>query len=134
MWLHPATQNNVAILRSRGADFIGPEEGMLACGYEGIGRLWPVELKLWQRPWNIERTRNRIDFHFGRMRPQKKKKIGGDNLISSYSHLNEEGLFNDLLGGRLLLAGAFFATFFAGAFLTIAFFSSLLRRSFLGWH
>jgi phosphopantothenoylcysteine decarboxylase len=43
MWLHPATQNNVAILRSRGADFIGPEEGMLACGYEGIGRLWPVE-------------------------------------------------------------------------------------------
>ena len=43
MWLHPATQNNVAILRSRWADFIGPEEGMLACGYEGIGRLWPVE-------------------------------------------------------------------------------------------
>jgi phosphopantothenoylcysteine decarboxylase len=43
MWLHPATQNNVAILRQRGADFIGPEEGMLACGYEGIGRLWPVE-------------------------------------------------------------------------------------------
>jgi phosphopantothenoylcysteine decarboxylase len=21
---------------------IGPEEGMLACGYQGIGRLWPV--------------------------------------------------------------------------------------------
>ena len=43
MWLHPATQNNVAVLRGRGVDFIGPEEGMLACGYEGIGRLWPVE-------------------------------------------------------------------------------------------
>jgi phosphopantothenoylcysteine decarboxylase len=43
MWLHPATQNNAAVLRNRGVDFIGPEEGMLACGYEGIGRLWPVE-------------------------------------------------------------------------------------------
>jgi phosphopantothenoylcysteine decarboxylase len=43
MWLHPATQENVARLRSRGAEFIGPEEGMLACGYEGIGRLWPVD-------------------------------------------------------------------------------------------
>ena len=43
MWLHPATQGHVETLRSRGADFIGPEEGMLACGYEGIGRLWPVE-------------------------------------------------------------------------------------------
>ncbi|HEY5893097.1 MAG TPA: flavoprotein, partial [Chthoniobacterales bacterium] len=42
MWLHAATQQNVATLKSRGADFIGPEEGMLACGYEGIGRLWPV--------------------------------------------------------------------------------------------
>ena len=43
MWLHPATQQNVATLKSRGVEFIGPEEGMLSCGYEGIGRLWPVE-------------------------------------------------------------------------------------------
>ena len=43
MWLHPATQQNVATIKSRGAEFIGPEEGMLSCGYEGIGRLWPVE-------------------------------------------------------------------------------------------
>lgn len=43
MWLHPATQKNVEILKERGAEFIGPEEGMLSCGYEGIGRLWPVE-------------------------------------------------------------------------------------------
>jgi phosphopantothenoylcysteine synthetase/decarboxylase len=40
MWLHPATQQNVETLRARGAQFLGPEEGMLACGYEGIGRLW----------------------------------------------------------------------------------------------
>ena len=43
MWLHPATQQNVATLKARGAEFIGPEAGMLSCGYEGLGRLWPVE-------------------------------------------------------------------------------------------
>ena len=43
MWLHPATQGHVATLKARGAQFIGPEEGLLSCGYEGIGRLWPVE-------------------------------------------------------------------------------------------
>ena len=43
MWLHPATQENTATLRARGAEFIGPEEGMLACGYEGLGRLWNVD-------------------------------------------------------------------------------------------
>jgi len=43
MWLHAATQDNVATLRRRGVEFIGPEEGLLACGYEGVGRLWPVD-------------------------------------------------------------------------------------------
>jgi phosphopantothenoylcysteine decarboxylase len=43
MWLHPATQKNVATLKARGAEFIGPEKGLLSCGYEGLGRLWPVE-------------------------------------------------------------------------------------------
>jgi len=39
MWSHPATQANVGLLRERGAQFIGPAEGELACGYEGLGRL-----------------------------------------------------------------------------------------------
>jgi phosphopantothenoylcysteine synthetase/decarboxylase len=42
MWHHAATQDNVALLKKRGVAFIGPEEGLLACGYEGLGRLWPV--------------------------------------------------------------------------------------------
>ena len=42
MWRHSATQENVEKLKARGVEFIGPEEGMLACGYEGIGRLWKV--------------------------------------------------------------------------------------------
>lgn len=43
MWAHAATQANVATLRARGVEFIGPEEGLLACGYEGLGRLWKVD-------------------------------------------------------------------------------------------
>ncbi len=43
MWDHPATLRNREVLTVRGAQWIGPEEGMLACGYEGAGRLWPVE-------------------------------------------------------------------------------------------
>jgi phosphopantothenoylcysteine synthetase/decarboxylase len=42
MWLHAATQENVRILKARGVEFLGPDEGMLSCGYEGVGRLWPV--------------------------------------------------------------------------------------------
>ncbi len=43
MWLHPATQQNVTALQTRGAEIIGPEKGLLSCGYEGLGRLWPVD-------------------------------------------------------------------------------------------
>jgi phosphopantothenoylcysteine synthetase/decarboxylase len=43
MWTHAATQENVKTLKARGVEIIGPDEGLLSCGYEGIGRLWPVE-------------------------------------------------------------------------------------------
>src|SRR5215471_14676018 len=43
MWLHPATQQNVETLRGRGAELMGPEEGLLSCGQGGLGRLWPVD-------------------------------------------------------------------------------------------
>lgn len=43
MWQHPATAQNVNLMQKRGVEFIGPEEGLLSCGYEGIGRLWPVD-------------------------------------------------------------------------------------------
>lgn len=42
MWSHAATQANVRTLTERGAKFVGPEEGMLSCGYQGVGRLWEV--------------------------------------------------------------------------------------------
>src|ERR1700734_1950319 len=39
MWAHPATQENLAVLRERGHIIIEPEEGLLACGTTGPGRL-----------------------------------------------------------------------------------------------
>ena len=43
MWSHPATQANVALLRERGVELIGPEEGDLAEGETGIGRMTEPE-------------------------------------------------------------------------------------------
>lgn len=39
MWLHAATQANVATLVARGVQVIGPEDGAMACGEFGPGRL-----------------------------------------------------------------------------------------------
>jgi phosphopantothenoylcysteine decarboxylase/phosphopantothenate--cysteine ligase len=39
MWEHAATRENVRVLRERGAGFVGPEPGELACGWEGMGRM-----------------------------------------------------------------------------------------------
>lgn len=43
MWLHPATQRNFSQLLADGCHFVGPAQGELACGYEGIGRMAAVE-------------------------------------------------------------------------------------------
>jgi phosphopantothenoylcysteine decarboxylase/phosphopantothenate--cysteine ligase len=39
MWRHPATVSNLAILRQRGHRIVDPEDGILACGTIGPGRL-----------------------------------------------------------------------------------------------
>lgn len=47
MWEHPATQANVATLRSRGVHVVGPAEGELAEGEEGVGRMAePEEIRI----------------------------------------------------------------------------------------
>lgn len=43
MWEHTATQENLVILRSRGVHVVEPDEGYLACGMTGAGRLASVE-------------------------------------------------------------------------------------------
>ena len=42
MWLHPATQRNLQLLKADGCEFIDPASGDLACGYQGVGRLAEV--------------------------------------------------------------------------------------------
>src|ERR1700726_812663 len=39
MWLHPATKRNAAILQKDGVVFVGPEDGGMACGEYGPGRM-----------------------------------------------------------------------------------------------
>jgi len=43
MWEHAATQENIDTLRGRGVQVVAPEEGYLACGMTGAGRLASVE-------------------------------------------------------------------------------------------
>ncbi len=50
MYHNPFVQHNINALRKQGIEFVEPASGDLACGYEGIGRLSPVEVIL-------ERTR-----------------------------------------------------------------------------
>ncbi len=39
MWQHPATRRNIATLRDDGVQFVGPDEGEMACGEFGPGRM-----------------------------------------------------------------------------------------------
>lgn len=39
MWVHEATQENMAVLSDRGVNIIGPDEGDMACGEYGMGRM-----------------------------------------------------------------------------------------------
>jgi phosphopantothenoylcysteine decarboxylase/phosphopantothenate--cysteine ligase len=39
MWEHPATRRNLATLKADGVLFVGPDEGAMACGEHGFGRL-----------------------------------------------------------------------------------------------
>ena len=43
MYEHEAVQKNLDMLKGRGVEIIEPVVGELACGYEGIGKLAPVE-------------------------------------------------------------------------------------------
>lgn len=43
MWDHPATQANKARLEQRGVRWVGPDDGLMACGEYGAGRLSPPD-------------------------------------------------------------------------------------------
>jgi len=44
MYQHEAVQKNLDALKGRGVEIIEPVEGELACGYEGIGKLAPIDV------------------------------------------------------------------------------------------
>src|SRR5690606_25507155 len=48
MWQHASTIRNVEALREAGVDVMEPDEGPMACGEFGPGRL-PEPLMIWQR-------------------------------------------------------------------------------------
>ena len=62
MWNHPATQNNLTILKARDITIIGPEEGKMACGEFGVGRM--------SEPQDIL---TRLEFCFSANKPLKGK-------------------------------------------------------------
>ncbi|MBI2576550.1 bifunctional phosphopantothenoylcysteine decarboxylase/phosphopantothenate--cysteine ligase CoaBC [Candidatus Woesearchaeota archaeon] len=63
MWEHPVVQANVAALKKRGVFFVEPEEGMLACGWGGAGRLADLGL--------IEKEIGHLLFYPSRLRGKR---------------------------------------------------------------
>ena len=55
---HPATAENMTILQKRGATLVEPEEGALACGWNGSGRL----AEPWQIFYHVRRALSAGDF------------------------------------------------------------------------
>ncbi len=53
MWAHPATQENLEVLRARGVRILPPETGEQACGEVGEGRMMAVE-RLFETLWGSE--------------------------------------------------------------------------------
>ncbi len=47
MYLNPAVQDNLNLLKQRGYKIIDPDSGFLACGYESVGRLAALEMIAW---------------------------------------------------------------------------------------
>ena len=61
MWEHEATQRNVETLRAAGVDVMDPDEGAMACGEYGPGRL-PEPVAVWQRiAWALDIDPGEVD-------------------------------------------------------------------------
>ena len=70
MWDHPATQANIATLKQRGVEMIGPVEGDMACGEFGYGRM--------SEPADIAAA---ILAHLGADKSRKAKPLAGRSAI-----------------------------------------------------
>ena len=65
MWLHPATQANIATLKARGVTILEPDEGDMACGEFGPGRL-PEPADIMERIAPMLESRGALELPGGR--------------------------------------------------------------------
>jgi len=61
MWRNPAVQANVALLKSRGHEFVGPSHGRMACDDIGDGRLAPIEAIVEAIAARLHRPKRRLE-------------------------------------------------------------------------
>tara|TARA_B100000029_G_scaffold197532_2_gene195642 strand:- start:588 stop:1733 length:1146 start_codon:yes stop_codon:yes gene_type:complete len=55
MWNNPAIRKNILNLKKRGFLFLDPEEGLLACGEEGLGRLPDIDMIFYEILYHLEK-------------------------------------------------------------------------------
>ncbi len=106
MWLNPAVQHNIQLLRDRNYTIVEPEEGFLAEGYDGVGRLAAMES---------------ID-HWTRYFLQAEKKLQGKQVLVTGGRTEESidpvRIITNRSSGKMGLALAR-AAFYHGADVTL---------------
>ena len=96
MWQHPATQANVATLRSRGVQVVGPSEGELAEGEEGVGRMVEPEeiqrrIEQLLRPAGLLTGRQRRGVGRGHPRAARRGAVCRKPLLGSHGRSARRG-------------------------------------------
>ncbi|WP_294538848.1 bifunctional phosphopantothenoylcysteine decarboxylase/phosphopantothenate--cysteine ligase CoaBC [uncultured Rhodoblastus sp.] len=66
MWTHPATRRNLAVLREDGMIFVGPDDGPMACGEQGPGRMAEPEAIFAAINAALNRAQNPVDLLTGK--------------------------------------------------------------------
>ncbi len=85
MWEHDATRANVATLRDRGASIVAPDEGELACGEVGPGRLATVDKILAAVERQLARPQDLAGAHVVVTAGPTREAIDPIRFISNYS-------------------------------------------------
>ncbi|MCP4265730.1 MAG: phosphopantothenoylcysteine decarboxylase [Candidatus Brocadiaceae bacterium] len=81
MFLNPITQRNIRALQGFGYKFIGPEEGRLASGRVGVGRMADVELVIQSITDELERDGDNAK---NKTEDKKKKRLRGPAVTKLY--------------------------------------------------
>ncbi|MEO5598491.1 MAG: bifunctional phosphopantothenoylcysteine decarboxylase/phosphopantothenate synthase [Novosphingobium sp.] len=103
MWQHAATQANVAVLRGAGVLVVDPDEGAMACGEFGPGRL-PEPEAIWARIAELFSGPDALPMQVGSAdalpRPDPEYDAAADGEYDDLPH-KSGGRFGSLLGGLI---------------------------------